>query len=133
MYKVAVIEDDLPLQIMYKMKLEMEGFVVKTANNGEEGLALMQAFLPDVVLLDLRMPIMSGDVTLAKLRTTDWGSNMRVIVLTNISRTEAPRKLQFLNVERYVVKAHNTPSEVVKIVQEVLDTKSASIDKTRAN
>lgn len=130
MYKVAVVEDDLPLQIMYKMKLEMEGFVVKTANNGEEGLALMQTFMPDVVLLDLRMPIMSGDETLARLRTADWGSNMRVIVLTNISRTEAPRSLQFLNVERYVVKAHNTPSEVVKIVQEVLNTKPASIDKT---
>lgn len=126
---IAIIEDDIALQLMYKMKLEFEGFIVKTADNGEEGLRLLETSRPDLVLLDLRMPIMNGDEVLAQLRTAEWGSGIRVIVLTNISRTEAPRRLQFLNVERYIVKAHSTPGEVVKIVREILGVE-ATVDKT---
>lgn len=129
MHKVAIVEDELTLQLMYKMKLELEGFQVQTASNGEEGLQMIKSFQPHIVLLDLRMPVMSGDEMLAKLRTTNWGSNMRVIILTNISRAEAPRRLQFLNVERYIVKAHTTPTEVVKIIREILNEK-APVDKT---
>lgn len=129
MYKVAVVEDDTALRLMYKMKLELEGFSVKAASNGEEGLKLLKTFMPDLVLLDLRMPVMSGDEALAKLRTSSWGSSIRVVILTNISRTEAPPQLRFLSVDRYIVKAHTTPAEVVKVVHEVLGSK-APVDKT---
>jgi DNA-binding NarL/FixJ family response regulator len=84
------------------------------------GLAEAEAFTPDLILLDLRMPIMSGDTMLEQLRSKDWGADMRVIILTNISKDEAPRSLGFLGVDRYVVKAHHTPSQVVEIVREVL-------------
>jgi two-component system response regulator MprA len=120
MPKIAIIEDDLALQLMYKTKLELEGFKVKTASNGEEGLKVVESHTPDVVLLDLRMPVMSGYEMLAQLRQTDWGSDIRVIILTNISKNEAPSALRFLNVDRYIVKAHTTPGEVAKIIREVI-------------
>jgi len=63
---------------------------------------------------------MPGDEMLEKLRATPWGSGVRVIILTNISKNEAPQKLRFLNVDRYVVKAHHTPAQIVSIVQDVL-------------
>lgn len=126
-HKVAVVEDELPIQSMYRLKLEREGFEVAVASNGRAGLALLENFLPDLVLLDLRMPEMSGDELLARLRSTEWGASMRVIILTNISKTEAPQALRFLSVDRYIVKAHYTPTQVVEVVKEVL-----GVD-TRAN
>lgn len=118
--KIALVEDDLNLQNMYKLKLEIEGFAVKTANDGHQGLQICETFKPDLLLLDLRMPVMDGEKMLTKLRQTEAGSVIRVIVLTNISRNEAPQSLRFLNVDRYIVKAHSTPAQVVDVIRDVL-------------
>jgi DNA-binding response OmpR family regulator len=119
-YKIAIIEDELPIAEMYRFKLNNEGFLVSIAHNGEEGLSLCKTFTPDLILLDIKMPIMSGDIMLEKLRSTKWGSTIKVIVLTNISKDEAPTRLRMLNVDRYVVKAHHTPKQILDIVYEVL-------------
>lgn len=121
--KIAIIEDDAPIAEMYKMRLSREGCITQIAVNGEQGLELSKEFLPDLILLDIRMPIMSGDEMLEKLRATSWGSNIRVIILTNLSKDEAPPVLRLLHVDRYIVKAHYTPSQVVEIVKEVLGEK----------
>lgn len=121
--KIAIIEDDLPICGMYEFKLANSGYEVKTAHDGRAGLELCKDFLPHLILLDLRMPVMSGDEMLEKLRATDWGSNIRVIVLTNISKDEAPHNLRFLHVDRYIVKAHHTPSQVIDIIKEILKTR----------
>ncbi len=118
--KAIVVEDDHDLQYLYQLKLEREGFQVATANNGAEGLELVEKLSPDIILLDLMMPVMSGTEMLAIMRAQPWGSKARVIVLTNISRDEAPQALRFLHVDRYVVKAHHTPAQVITIVNEVL-------------
>ena len=120
-YKVAVIEDDVSICSMYEFKLEHDGYQVKVAHNGKIGLEVCKEFKPDLILLDLRMPVMSGDEMLEKLRATDWGSSIRVVILTNISKDEAPHNLRLLSVDRYVVKAHHTPAQVLAIVQEVLN------------
>jgi two-component system, OmpR family, response regulator AdeR len=120
--KALVVEDDTDLQFLYKLKLDREGFLVQVANNGVEGLEAIRVWRPDIVLLDLMMPVMSGSEMLAHLRSERWGSDVRVIVLTNISKDEAPPALRFLHVDRYVVKAHHTPAQVVQMVREVLAT-----------
>ncbi len=96
-----------------------------TANDGAAGLAVVEDHRPHIILLDLLMPVMSGQEMLSRLRSTEWGSEVRVIVLTNISKDEAPPALRFLNVDRYVVKAHHTPAQVVGIVYDVLGLKPA--------
>lgn len=118
--KIAIIEDDVAIAAMYEYKLLAEGFDVKRAHNGLEGLHLAEEWMPDLLLVDIKMPKMCGDEMLEKLRATEWGRNMRVIVLTNISRDEAPSALRFLNIDRYLVKAHHTPKQVVEMVNEVL-------------
>jgi len=121
MYKVAIIEDNQPIRDMYSLKLKNSGYEVYTATNGQEGLELLEKIRPELVLLDINMPIMNGDEMLEKLRATDWGALLKVIVLTNFSKDEAPSILRFLNVERYIVKAHYTPAQVMKIIEQVID------------
>lgn len=106
---------------MYKFKFELAGFEVRVAHDGVVGLKLCEEYEPDLVLLDIKMPHMSGDEMLEKMRATDWGAKPRVIVLTNISRAEAPQILRFLNVDRYIVKAHHTPAQLLETAKEVLD------------
>jgi response regulator RpfG family c-di-GMP phosphodiesterase len=66
------------------------------------------------------MPVMSGDEMLQAMRATEWGSGIKVIILTNISKSEAPHSLRLLHVDRYVTKVHHTPAQIVDIVREVL-------------
>lgn len=120
MYKAVVVEDDQDLQYLYRLKLEREGFEVATAANGLEGLKVVEAVRPDIILLDLMMPVMGGAEMLATMRAQPWGGNARVVILTNISRDEAPQALRFLHVDRYIVKAHHTPAQVMHIVHEIL-------------
>ena len=114
-HKIAIIEDEPAINEMYRMKLDLEGFDVITAFNGEEGLALVKKHKPDLILLDIKMPVMSGDEMLEKLRSTEWGAKMRVVILTNISRDEAPHNLRLLHVDRYIVKA-----QIVTLVREII-------------
>ena len=118
--RLIIIEDELQILQLYQLKFELEGFEVHTARDGREGLRLIKETKPDLVLLDLRMPHMSGDEMLAKLQAADWGADVHVAILTNLSRTEAPASLRFLGVERYIVKANHTPAQVVAIVREIL-------------
>lgn len=126
MRKIVVIEDDLPICLMYELKLKNKGYEVRIAHNGRDGFALCKEFLPDLILLDLRMPEMSGDEMLEQLRATEWGASIRVVILTNISKDEAPHNLRFLHVDRYVVKAHHTPSQILAIIEEILATPTQS-------
>ncbi len=125
MSKIAVIEDDNLIREMYKLKLERSGYEVCLAENGEIGWQIVSDERPDLILLDLMLPEMNGDVLLQKLRETKWGADIRVVVLTNISKDEAPSSLRLLNVERYIVKAHHTPSQVLEIVNEILGKKAS--------
>lgn len=116
---ILIVEDEPTIHTMYKLKLEMEGFSVLSAYNGEEGLQLAQKVRPNLILLDLKMPLLNGEEMLARMRSKKWGASIPVIVLTNISKDEAPKALQMLHISRYVVKAHYTPAQIVDIIKEI--------------
>lgn len=119
--KIAIVEDDLAISQMYRIKFEGEGFQVQSAENGKLGLELLESMKPDIVLLDLMMPEMNGDQVLAQLRKTDWGKDMKVIILTNMGEQEAPEILKSLNVSAFIVKADMTPKQVAELVKSKLD------------
>lgn len=119
--KIAIIEDDPVIAQMYRMKFESEGFTVQTAANGKIGVALVHDMQPDMVLLDLKMPEMSGEEALEEMRKHDWGKKVPVIILTNLGEEEAPKSLDRLNVHSYIVKADLTPSQVTAQVKEALN------------
>ena len=120
MAKVAIIEDDQAISQMYRIKFEAEGFEVETALNGKLGLALAEKMKPDIILLDLMMPQMTGDEMLALLRKTAWGKNTKVIILTNMGEQEAPPGLRELGVKRFIVKAEMTPRQVAEMIKREL-------------
>ncbi len=120
MYKVAIIEDDAAISQMYRIKFEAEGYEVETAENGRLGLGLIEEMKPDIVLLDLMMPEMNGEEMLSKLRATDWGKDIKVIILTNMGESEAPDIIKELNVEAFILKANMTPRQVAELVKERL-------------
>lgn len=117
---IAIIEDDISLADMYKIKLESAGYTVMLAYDGKAGLEMITAATPDLVLLDLMLPEMTGSEVLAKYRQLPQGKDTKVIVLTNISEYEAPDELYELGILRYMVKANYTPSQVIVVVQEAL-------------
>ena len=118
--KVAIVEDDLAISQMYRLKFEAEGYQVQTAENGKLGLELAETMKPDIILLDLMMPEMTGDEMLAELRKKPWGKDITVIILTNLGEEEAPKSLKELNVHSFIVKAEMTPSQVAQRVKQAL-------------
>lgn len=118
--KIAIIEDDMAISQMYRLKFEAEGYEVETAENGKVGLELAEAFKPDIILLDLMMPEMTGDEMLAELRKKPWGKTVTVIILTNLGEEEAPKTLRELKVHSFIVKAEMTPRQVAERVKSAL-------------
>lgn len=118
--KVAIVEDDIAISQMYRLKFENDGYEVQTAENGKLGLELVEQFKPDIILLDLMMPEMTGDKMLAELRKKPWGKNIKVIILTNMGSEEAPKDIKELGVESFIVKAEMTPRQVAELVKEAL-------------
>lgn len=120
MPKIAIIEDDQAISQMYRFKFEAEGFEVQTAENGKLGLALAENMKPDIILLDLMMPEMTGDEVLSKLRAADWGKKIKVIILTNMGEQEIPPAVKEMGVSGIILKADMTPRQVADTVKKHL-------------
>lgn len=122
MTKIAIIEDDPVISQMYLMKFEADGFDVQMADNGVRGVALVEAFHPDLILLDLQMPEMNGVEALELIRKSPNSKDTPVIILTNLGEEESPKRIRSLGIEGYIVKANLTPRQVVGRVKEALGT-----------
>ncbi|PLX25755.1 response regulator [Candidatus Parcubacteria bacterium] len=123
--KVLVVEDDDFLLEMYSTKLELEGFKVYNATNGVQGLKVAQREEPDLILLDLNLPEMSGFEVLEQLKNTDNTKNILVVVLTNYSQKDHIDRCLDLGADDYLIKAHFVPSEVISKIKKLLDEKDA--------
>lgn len=118
--KIAIVEDDQAISQMYRFKFEAEGFEVETAENGRLGLELAGKMRPDIILLDLMMPEMTGEQMLIQLRQQAWGKNIKVIILTNKGEQEIPDEVRNLNVSAVILKADMTPRQVAGVVRREL-------------
>jgi len=86
---ILIVEDELPLLKVYADRFSDEGFLVLKANNGQEGLDLAIKEKPDLILLDILMPVMDGLTMMQKLReNTTWGKTVPIMLLTNLSADE---------------------------------------------
>lgn len=119
--KILLGEDDDSIREMYQIKFESSGIEVDVAKDGKEALVKAIRIKPDLLLLDLRMPIIDGEIVLRKLQRFKWAQHMKVIVMSNISFSEAPKDLKNLKIDKYLVKAHHTPSQIIKEVRNILE------------
>ena len=118
--KIAIIEDDQAISQMYRIKFETDGYEVETAENGKQGLELCEKMKPEIILLDVMMPEMTGPEMLEKLRQTDWGAKIKVLILTNMGEHEIPDVVKKYNVEDVILKADMTPSQVAALVKKTI-------------
>lgn len=118
---ILIVEDEHSIAELYKTKLGLHNFRVRIAYNGLEALKEIELDLPDLILLDLRMPVMDGETFLDKCRKINRYEDIPVIILTNISREEAPKTIWHYGISGYFVKAHHTPSDLLKVVEKTLD------------
>jgi two-component system alkaline phosphatase synthesis response regulator PhoP len=118
--KILAVEDDKMLSGIYELKLKSQGYLVETAANGEEGLEKARTFMPDLILLDLMMPVMDGYSMLARLRADDTLKNTKVIVLTNLGQEGDIKRAVEYGILDYVVKTDTATNEIIQKVDHVL-------------
>lgn len=121
--KILIVEDDIPLMNTLREKLSHEGFEISEAKNGEEGLEVALRELPDIILLDIIMPVMDGLTMLKKLRgTNDWAKHVPVIILTNLEcdTNETIMAVTETQPSYYLVKINWTLDKIVTKIRERL-------------
>jgi DNA-binding response OmpR family regulator len=118
--KIVIIEDDQSLAEIYKTRLELLGYTCFIGYNGITGLYFTQKELPDLVLLDLMIPDIPGGQVLETMRRGDWGSDIKVMVISNLNESEAPGNLRQLGIEDYAVKANMTNDTIDNLVNKIL-------------
>lgn len=124
--KILLVEDEISIWKMLVHKLEIENFEVITAQNGKEGLEMAITQTPDLILLDILLPIMDGLTMLQKLReSNEYGKNVLVILLTNLSAgsEDIIKKIAETKPAYYFVKADMNMNDLTKKIKELLNIK----------
>jgi DNA-binding response OmpR family regulator len=110
---ILLVEDDTNIRELYAMALVKAGLHIIMAEQGEQGLRLALDKHPDLILLDIDMPVMNGHEVFEKLRLDTWGQTARVIFLTNRDDVRDVAHAKTNKPEDYIVKANLTVKEVV--------------------
>lgn len=124
--RILVVDDEPNIVQTLKDRLEMNEYAVETASNGEEGLRIAQEKSPDMVLLDVIMPIMDGHEMLEKLRQNAWGRDISVIMLTARSQAQDIARARACNIDDYIIKPFDL-SELLEKIENILDRKKNTV------
>jgi DNA-binding response OmpR family regulator len=126
MANILIVEDDQFIQKMYAKKFQVEGFTVQTANNGDEGLAALSSFSPDIILLDLMMPKLDGFGFIEKIKQDEKHKHIPIVVATNLSTTTDAVSAVKKGAVDYIVKSDVTPGQVVEKIKKNLQSPKKS-------
>ena len=118
--RILLVEDDDALANVYLLRLQAEGFDVRRVANGEDALAAAISYKPDLVLLDVMMPKVSGFDVLDILRNTPETANLKIIILTALSQESDKQRAISLGVDDYLVKSQVVISDVVDRIKQHL-------------
>ena len=121
---LLVVDDEPSLRSALVIKLSHEGFSVLEAKNGEEGLAVALKDHPDLILLDIVMPVMDGMTMLKKLREDSWGKTAKVIILTNLADDQKLADAIDQGSYEYLIKTDWKMGEVVDKVKAIFRDKN---------
>ncbi len=118
--KIVIVEDNVSLAEIYKTRLELLGYKCIVAADGIAALYFIQKEQPDLVLLDLMVPDIAGDQILVRMRASDWGKNIPVLIISNLNEADAPAGLRELGIVDYIVKANLSDDQIDQIVNRIL-------------
>ena len=120
MANILVVEDDKDLNQAYQLILRREKHNVEAVYNGKEALEKLQSFIPDLVLLDLLMPIKSGVDFLKEYDIRYKHPEVKVVVFTNLENSPEINEAFGLGAYKCVIKSWTAPHGLVKVVNDVL-------------
>jgi DNA-binding response OmpR family regulator len=123
MAKILLVEDDINLRDIYSARLQAEKYQIITASDGEEALAAAVREKPDLIVLDVMMPKISGFDVLDILRSTPETKNTKIILMTALSQDSDRQRGESLGANKYLIKSQITLEDVVKTINEMIDTK----------
>lgn len=118
--RILLVEDDDALATVYQTRLQAENFDVRRVDNGEDALATALNYKPDLVLLDVMMPKVSGFDVLDILRNTPETANLKIIMLTALSQDSDKERAQSLGVDDYLVKSQVVIADVIDRIRSIL-------------
>ena len=118
--RILLVEDDDNLASVYLTRLQAEGFDVRRVANGEEALATAISYKPDLVILDVMMPKVSGFDVLDILRNTPETADLKVIMLTALSQESDKQRAEALGVDDYLVKSQVVIADVIDRIRQRL-------------
>jgi DNA-binding NtrC family response regulator len=124
MPRVLIVEDEKSLNEAYELILKREGYEVETASDGQQAIEVFKKKVPNIVLLDLRMPKLNGVEVLKELDISKNYPKVKVIIFSNYSDQSEIDEAYKLGAHRYILKAWSSPKELVKIVKDTLSKKS---------
>lgn len=119
--RILLVEDDDALAGVYLVRLQAEGFDVRRVSNGEDALAAAISYKPDLVLLDVMMPKVSGFDVLDILRNTPETANLKIIILTALSQESDKQRAIKLGVDDYLVKSQVVITDVIDRIKQHLN------------
>lgn len=114
---VLAVEDDTFLAGVHRNKMAKEGFEIVVAGNGREALEFLKTKKPDIVLLDLIMPIMDGFETLKAIKENPETKDIKVVILSNLSQEEDKQRVMDMGALDYIVKANVSFREIIEKVK----------------
>lgn len=118
--KIVIVEDNISLADIYKTRLEILGYTCFVAYDGKAALSLIEQELPDLVLLDLMVPKIAGDQILEIMRASEWGKDIKVLIVSNLNEADAPAGLRNQGIEGYAVKANLSNDQLDQLVDNIL-------------
>ncbi len=110
---ILIVEDDEFLRSLTAKRLEKEGFAVKVAVDGENAINILSEYQPDVVLLDLLLPGLDGFEVLKKIKSTEAGKKIPVIIFSNLGQKEDIERAKSIGADDFLIKANFTLDDVV--------------------
>ena len=110
--RVLFVEDDNSVAQMYKLKLELDGYQVDVASDGEMAVEMARRDLPDIIFLDIRLPKLDGLGVLEALRSNAKTKKIRVVIFSNYSRRELGDRVAKLGVLDHLIKTDTTPAKL---------------------
>jgi len=119
--KVLIVEDDKDFRFILQINFGKEGFSVVTAENGEQGLSLVEKEKPDLIILDILMPIMDG-IEMAK-QVKQKGINIPIVFLTNMSDIDHISQAQEIVLSDYIIKSDVSVEKIVAVAKTKLGIK----------
>lgn len=124
-FKILVVEDDKFLRELITQKLSREGYNVKEAVDGEDGVVKVKKENPDIILLDLILPGIDGFEVLAKIKEDSETKNIPVVILSNLGQREDVERGIKLGAVDFLIKAHFTPGEIIEKIEKIMKDKNA--------